>query len=199
MPSLADIANQVNNKLTSIQNNTADTANVAGLIKGDTADLKIRLDDVNKHLDAINTTNQVGFSNLSNGLFAILEAQRTVVAQLESAIHQRDAIICWLTKLAGMMCEQLRESERQTAVGRSVHASLATVEGILELANATEYVQYQRTFELGRRMAECCPPDEVAPEPCFQPCDAPEIVRREPKGQDWQPLTPVDERRRERG
>ena len=69
MPSLQDIANQVNNTLTQINTNTANCATTEALIKGDTADL-------NSKLATLISQEQVDFANLSAGLAKVIDERR---------------------------------------------------------------------------------------------------------------------------
>ncbi len=192
MPTLADIANEVNNKLSQIEAHTSDTSDTAALIKGDTADLKTRLDGTNSRLDGTNNrldgirgSLDAGFSFLGQGLFAILEAQREGNAHLDTQVDQNHVIICWLVKIADVLCRQLRTLEADLEVHRDVLATLQTLEAVLGLVHSREAIEVQREQELAAKIEQCCPPCEQPPQPCFEPCRAPKVVTHDAQGQDW--------------
>ena len=208
MASLTDLANQVNNTLLQIETNTRDTSDTTALIKGDTADIKGRLDTVITRLESIentnshgftvlNTTLNNGFSLLGQGLFAILEANKQTNAHLETQISQNDAIICWLYKIAKLLCLQLRELQRHTELTIEILETVKALEGILELVHAREFVEYQRKLELEEKIDECCPPDPWRPKPCFEPCPDPKTVEYKPQGQDWTPKWQDEQKKEE--
>lgn len=178
MPTLADIANEVNNKLSQIESHTNDTSDTAALIKGDTADIKARLDALLGTLDA-------GFAFLGEGLFALLEAQRQANAHLASQVDQNDVMLCWLTTMSELLCRQLRTVEADLAVHEDVLATLRTLEGVLGLVHARELVEHQQRQALEAKLAECCPPRSIPDRACYEPCREPEVTSHEPQGQDW--------------
>lgn len=189
MPSLADLANQINNTLTQIQTNTSDTSDTAALIKGDTADIKTRLDTLISGMTAgfsqLQQTIVLGVSFLGAGLFAMLETQRATNSLLATNNSQNDTIICWLHKSADLLCAQLRTQEQLLHIEEQSLSSLQTLQGILELAHAREFVEYARVRENARKIAACCDKPPPQAPPCFEPCEVPRVVHHDPKGQDW--------------
>lgn len=180
MPTLADIANQVNNTLSQINTNTQDTATTAGQIKGDTADIKLRL-------DALTVTVQAGTLLLANGLFAILESSKQANALLAANVQQNQGILCWLEIHADLLCRILRRENTQIELATELRAAAVKQELILELVHSRETLEVDRNTELQRKIERCCPPKQLEPEACFQACPEPELPSYEPKGQDWQP------------
>lgn len=178
MPTLADIANEVNNKLSQIVTNTKDTADTVALVKGDTADIKLRIDGTNARLDA-------GFSFLGEGLFAILEVQRQANAHLATLVDQNDVMLCWMAKMAELLCQQLRVLEKDLAVHEHVLATMRALEGVVALVHAREKLEYQTKLELEAKISACCPRTADPPKACYEPCREPEVTTYDPKGQDW--------------
>lgn len=180
MATLAEIANQVNNTLSQIQTNTKDTADVVALVKGDTADIKTRL-------DALLASTAAGFQFLGQGLYAMQELQREANAHLATQVAQGTAILCWLATLADLSCRQLRVAEADAKVHQQVLAALETLEGIEKLVHAREFVEHEQLEALEARVSACCPVATPYPEPCYQTCAEPQIQRHDPRGQDWKP------------
>lgn len=186
MATLAEIANQVNNTLTQIETNTKDTADVVALVKGDTADIKARL-------DTLIASTAAGFQFLGEGLYTMQELQREANAHLATLVGQGTAALCWLSILAELSCRHLRAEEEESRVHEQLLAALRTLEGVAELVHAREFVQYSAHQQLAAQVAACCPTPTPYPEPCYQRCDEPEIRRHDPRGQGWTPdFTPPD-------
>src|SRR5262245_50820721 len=123
MPSLAEIANQVNAKLTQIETHTENTATRAAQIHADTTNIRAQLATL------VGVT-QAGFDNLAQGLFAILETQRVANAHLATLVSQGQTIICWLSTSAEIQCKQLRTLEGHTRLLESMRQHLETLDEI---------------------------------------------------------------------
>jgi hypothetical protein len=177
---LAEIANQVNNTLSQIQTNTKDTADVVALVKGDTADIKTRL-------DALIAETAAGVQFLGKGLYALQELQREANAHLATQVAQNTAILCWLGILAELSCKQLHAEDGEAKLQEQMLAALRTLEGVEKLVHARELVEYEQHKAIEARIAACCPVATPYPEPCYQMCAPPEISKHDPRGQDWTP------------
>lgn len=184
MATLADIANQINNTLDQINTNTQDTATTAGQIKGDTADIKIRLDNIKTSLEA-------GVLLLANGLFAILESSKQANALLEANVQQNETIICWLQTQANLLCRILHRENTQIELQAKIRDAVVKQEQILELVHARETLEVNRSDELQAKIDACCPPDAPCPEHCYDACRSPDIDRYTPEGQEWHPPKPT--------
>jgi hypothetical protein len=180
MATLADIANQVNNTLSQINTNTQDTATTAGQIKGDTADIKLRLDD-------IKATIQSGVVVLAGGLFAIHQAQKQANALLEANVQQNETMICWMKTQADLLCRILHRMNTQIEIQTATRDAVVKLEKVMELVHARETLEVNRAEELRSEIERCCPPKQPEPEACFKGCPEPDIQRYDPKGQDWTP------------
>src|SRR3954452_19412829 len=180
MPTIEDIANQLQTSLAQINTNTANTATTASNIKNDTAAIRTELTAVDAHL-------QSGVVTLGNGLFAILETQKRANSIAEHQSAQTDAMICWLDHAVDLLCGITRKLTREIEVQERMATSLSRLEGIAELVHAREAVEYDRTRRLEREIAECCPPEPRPEEPCPEPCRSPEPDFHKPEGQDWRP------------
>ena len=180
MASIQEVADQINNKLDNINANTQSTANTLGLIKGDTSDIKNKL-------DALHATLQSGVVLLANGLFGILEAQKKGNSLAEAQVEQNKTIICWLDNIAELLCDMKRKMNTQIEIQRGIEEATERLKKLAERVHATETVQVERLEEVERELRKCCPPRPVPPEPCPEPCKSPDIVPYNPKGQDWRP------------
>jgi len=166
MPSLTDIANQVNNTLSQIQTNTSSSDTTLALVKGDTADLKIRA-------DTLIATNQAGFSNVSAGIQSMISRQDQTNAALDFHRQQFDTIICWLTSITDLLCRQLRRLNSILDVDENSLLALEILRDISQLVHGHEAVEVEKLGAIRSRLEVCCPPREPDPEPCGEPCASP--------------------------
>jgi hypothetical protein len=166
MPSLQDVANQIKDDLDQIKTSVALTAN--------------RVDLETQHLDA-------GVATLANGLFAILEVDKSSAVLLSDNVAQNQTIICWLQKQADLQCQILRRLEALVEIETATRVTVEKLERIFELVHARETLEVDRLAAAEAKIERCCPPERPEPKPCFDPCPAPDIQRYQPKGQDWQP------------
>lgn len=171
MPSLEDVANQINARLNSINDHTAATATNTAII----------------HTDL-----QAGFVNLSQGLFAVLEQLRAANGLLDHLRRQNDTIICELANGNELLCGITRKFTVQLTASEATLRSVRRLEGILARVDAEAAGDYDREQALLAKVHECCPADEPPLEPCPEVCDEPGFDPRPPRGQDWQPLPGPD-------
>lgn len=181
MPSLTDLANDINNTLTQIQTNTLNAANTDAAIKTDTGDMR-------NSLHTLITVDQTGFVSLSNGIAAMIDQQKATNALLDYERKQNDTIICWLTNIANVLCESLHTQQQQLAVQTAMERSLDEMKEIMELVNGTAAVEVLRRRELEQKINACCPPKKPQPGPCFEPCHEPGFVPYKPQVPDYKPL-----------
>lgn len=152
MPSLADVANDLKGLLGDIKNNTSQTNNEINTLIG---------------------VNQAGFVNLSAGLAVLIDRVQETNHLLDENRLQNDTIICWLTNIADVACEQLRVQRTQAALQESIAAHLRGLESIAHLVHAREYVEVLANEATNARIDKCCPPPTPEPRPCFEACPAP--------------------------
>lgn len=183
MPNLQDVADQINARLDQVATNTANTAD-------NTADIRNELVQVNSRLLQIDNTLATGFSNLSQGLFALIQVQIIAAGLLDHNRKQNDTIICELANSNELLCRILRTLGRQLRVGEAAQASLARIEGIDERVHALEAADIDRHRALLDEVQACCPPEPPPQEPCPDVCPPPVYRDRQPSGQDWKPLPP---------
>lgn len=181
MPNIQDVADQIDARLDLISTNTANTAQ-------NTADIRTRLDQTNNRLAQINNTLAAGFSNLSQGLFAILQVQLVALELLEQNRKQNDTIICELRHANQLLCNIMRKFGRQLRLSEATLKSALRIEGIAERAHCCEAGDYDRGLEALKRIEECCPPKPLPDEPCPEACPAPQYREHQPGGLDWKPL-----------
>jgi ABC-type transporter Mla subunit MlaD len=183
MPSIQDVADQINAKLDSINNNTAATVTVLNNVRGDIAQTNAKLDTLDNHL-------QTGIVQLANGLFAIFELLKVTNSILNHHSDQNNTIICELKNANDLLCGITRKFTRQLKLTEQLVESLDRVEGIAERAQPGPAGDYDRNVELQDRIEKCCPPEEPKPEPCPATCRVPDPTPYRPQGQDWRPPQP---------
>ncbi len=181
MPSIQDVADQINARLDQVATNTANTAQ-------NTADIRNELVQTNSRLSQIDNTLAVGFSNLSQGLFALLQVQLVALDLLDNNRKQNDTIICELVNNNELFCNIMRKLGHQLRLSEASLKSVERIEGITERVHCCEAAEYDRNRDLIRKMEECCPPEQVPEEKCPEVCKTPIFRERQPSGQDWKPL-----------
>jgi hypothetical protein len=188
MPSIQDVADQINARLDQINTHTADTAqNTADLL---TAAQTIHndLQTTNNRLSQIDNTLQAGFANLSQGLFALLQVQVAALQILDHQRQQNDTIICELVNVNGQLCVIKRRVGKQVTLLEDSLESTRRIEGIMVRSHCCEAADYDRDLALRHRLDSCCPPDKRPEEPCPEPCKSPQWDDRGGPRPDWRPL-----------
>jgi hypothetical protein len=173
MPSLGDVANQILNVLNQIQTNTAASAHSEA--------------DIDTKLDTLQSTVKSGFIMTGQGLFAILEQQKTTNSLLLEEVEQNKTIICWLTNIANVLCEILRKTEIEVELQMAIRGALEDLDRIAELVHAREAIQLRQLDSVEDKVEKCCPKKLVEPKPCFEPCTTRDVPIHDPKGGDFQP------------
>jgi len=181
MPSIQDVADQINARLDQINTNTADTAQ-------NTADIRNELVQTNNRLNQVNNTLATGFANVSQGIFALLQVQLAALGLLDHNRQQNDTIICELANSNDLLCNIMRKFGSQLRLSEATLKSVARIEGIVERVHCCEAGDFDRNLELNKKIEACCPPEEVPQEPCPERCRVPVFRERQPAGQDWRPL-----------
>jgi hypothetical protein len=154
MPSLEDVANDLKGLLGDIRDNTNQT---------------------NAEVNTLIGVDQAGFANLSSGIAVMIDRLQEANHLLDENRLQNDTIICWLTNIANVSCQQLHVLQTQAELQRSMDAHLGRLESIAHLVHAREYVEILETEATNARIDECCPPDRPQPKPCFEPCPSPKF------------------------
>jgi hypothetical protein len=162
MPSLADVANDLKGLLGDIEKNT-DKSNT-------------EIATLNAEVSGLVTVDQIGFANLSSGVAVLIDRVEEANHLLDEDRRQNETIICWLTNIASVACEQLRAQLAQVALQRSMDAHLRRLESIERLVHAREYVEVLENEATNARIDECCPPHTPDPKPCFEPCTSPRFT-----------------------
>lgn len=181
MPSIQDVADQLNARLDIIVTNTA--ANVVA-----TQEVRNELVQVNGQLSQIDNTLAVGFANLSQGTFALIQVQLAALNLLDHHRKQNDTIICELVNNNELLCNIMRKSGDQLRLSEASLKSTERIEGITERVHCCEAGDYDHHRDLIRKMEECCPPEPIPPEECPDVCKTPPFRGYKPPRQDWKPL-----------
>jgi hypothetical protein len=159
MPSLADVANDINALLGDIEKNTEKTNTEIATLNGE--------------VNALIAAEAIGFANLSSGVAVVIDRVEEANHLLDENRRQNDTIICWLTNIANVACEQLRVQLTQVSLQQSMEAHLRRLEAIERLVHAREYVEVLENEATNARIDKCCPAPEPDPKPCFEPCTSP--------------------------
>ncbi len=178
MPSIQDVADQINAKLDQINNNTAATVAVGNGIRTDLGQITTKLNTLDAHL-------QAGVNQHSVNLFSIWELQKVTNSILDYQSKQNDTIICLIKNTNDLLCGITRKLTRQLDLSEQLVKSMKRVEGIAERVEPAAAGDFDRLAELRDQIRECCPPEEPKPEPCPEDCPVPKPVPYQPKGQDW--------------
>ena len=181
MPSIQDVADQINARLDQINTNTAENVNVS-------KDIRSRIDTTNNLLSQTINVLTTGFVNIGQGLFAVLEVQKSALNLLDHNRKQNDTIICELTHSNDLLCKIMNKLVQQVRLSESLVKSVDRIEGIEERVHSSEAADYDREKELVKKIEVCCPPKPEPPEPCPKPCDVSPFKPRDPAGGDWKPL-----------
>lgn len=190
MPSIQDVADQINARLDQITThtsntaqNTADTAALAQQIRDELVQANARLSQIDNSLAS-------GFANLSQGLFAIRQVQLATLHVLDHMRRQNDTIICELVNGNNLLCNIMRKLGRQVQLSEATLKSVERIEGVVERTHCCEAADYDRQLELKNKLQECCPPKPRPEEPCPEPCRTPPFRDPPSTNTDWKPLPP---------
>lgn len=167
MPSLGDIAHDVETRLDDIKSNTL------GILNNTTT---------------IINTEQLGFSNLAQGLSVLVQLQQQANDLLASNDKQNQTIICWLANIAHVLCDIKRDSDEEVRLQKELVKSIEHVDDILTLVHSREAMEVHNQHELEERIEHCCPKKEPEPKPCFSECAAPALPDYHPIKSDWTPI-----------
>jgi len=188
MPSIQDVADQINTRLDQVSTNTANTAQNTADNLAVSQDIRNELIQANNRLSQIDNNLATGFANLSQGLFALTQVQLVALRLLDHHRQQNDTIICELVNSNELLCNIMRKLGHQLQLSEASLKATERIEGITERVHCCEAGDYDRNRDLVRQMKECCPPEVIAEEECPDVCKAPGYRERQPFGQDWKPL-----------
>ncbi|WP_416395561.1 hypothetical protein [Allohahella sp. A8] len=193
MPSIQDVADQINARLDQINTHTENTAQNTADTHDVAKDIRSELQQVNNRLTQIDQTLDHGFANLSQGIFALIQLQIVSIHLLDHHRKQNDTIICELVNNNQLLCDIKRKLAHQLRLDQQTLTSTLKIEGIMTRVHCCEAGDYDRELELKQRLEKCCPPERQPEEKCPEPCGRPGFDPRQPEGLDWRPLpSPVD-------
>lgn len=164
MPSVEQMVNEIQTILAQVEVNTNATAQQTGKVREDA-------DAIKTSVAALLSTTEDGFTNLSQGLATIVDREDETNSLLSINDAQNKVIICWLSTIAEMACQQLHRLDRQIELQESIERSAHRTLQITELVHAREALEVKRQHELIERIEDCCPPKRPEPKPCFKPCE----------------------------
>lgn len=181
MPSLGDIANDIEGRLDDIKSYTLGT-------RDNTATIINQLSQLETKVDQVNSTAQLGFTNLAQGLAVLIQLGTQNNDLLESNDKQNQTIICWLDHIAHILCDIKHNTDIEVRLEKEMSTTLEHVDDILELVHAREAMEVMNQEEIEKRLEECCPKEEPAPRPCFENCASPALPDYHPVKSDWLPI-----------
>lgn len=181
MPSLQDVADQINAKLDQIITNTAQSVTIGGQIRTE-------LQNLNSQVATLDADVRQGFGNLAGGLFAIWEVEKAELAELRHHTDQNDTVICLLRNTNDLLCGITRKLTTEIEISQSIADAVQRIEGIAERVDPAAAADFDRLAQLRAELAECCPPEPPQPEPCPEDCPTRSFEPYDPTGQDWEPL-----------
>jgi hypothetical protein len=165
--SIGDIANEAKAILEDIRTNTLGTRNEVSQLDG---------------------TAQAGFVNLSQGMAVLIQLGQQANQLAEINDQQNATMICWLGKIAHVLCDIKHDLDSSLAVQRAAQGRLDHMDAILSLVHARESVEIAARDRLQAEIETCCPPVPPEPAPCFEDCAAPELPPFRPVRADWKPV-----------
>lgn len=183
MTSLADVANDIKGLLEDVKTNTSTTATRV-------QQTNTKLDTLNNKVDQLIAVDQNGFTNLSQGLAVLIDEGLETIHLLDVNRQQNDTIICWLSKIAEVECQQLHRLDTLVDIERAEAADAKKVRRILELVHAREALEVEHAEEMEAHMERCCPTPPKPVEPCFDPCKSDDYKPYKPKNRSFTPLHP---------
>ena len=188
MPSIQDVADQINARLDQVATNTANTAQNTADNLAVSQDIRTELVQANGRLAQIDNTLATGFSNLSQGLFTLIQVQLAALGLLDHNRQQNDTIICELVNNNALLCNIMRKLGHQLEVSEASMKFIERIEGITGRVHCGEAADYDRNLDLAQKIQACCPPKPTPEEKCPEVCKAPVYRERKPSDQDWRPL-----------
>ena len=188
MPSIQDVADQINAKLDAISTNTGNTATNSANALVIAQSIKDEIAETNSRLGVVQSTLQAGFSNLSQGIFLLTELQKVGIFLLDHHRRQNDTLICLGENTNDLLCGITRKLTTQIDLSEATRKLLDRIEGVAVRVHADEAGDYDRQAAIQAEMARCCPPDEPTLEPCPETCPRPKFKPAEPRGGEWKPL-----------
>lgn len=188
MPSLQDVADQINARLDNISTHTQNTAQNTADNLAISTEIRDKLNQTNNHLSQINLTLNTGFANLSQGLNVLIQLEVISLQLLDHHRKQNDTIICELVNSNNLLCNIMNKLGTQLTLSKQTLESTKRIEGINERVNCCEASDYDRDLEQRKRIEACCPPKPPRAEECPKPCDIPKYKARKPSDVSWKPL-----------
>jgi hypothetical protein len=175
MASIGEIANESKALLEDIKTNTLGTRNNTAQIVSE--------------LDTLEGTTEAGFANLAAGVQVLV--QLGVQGNKLSADNneQNKTVICWLGKIAHVLCDMKHDLDASLEEQRRTRAHLAHIDAVLELVHAREAVEIAHQNRLQAEIDACCHREPPPPAPCFEDCREPDLPPFRPVRIGWKPIT----------
>jgi hypothetical protein len=190
MPSLEQVANELQSILEDERTNTTAIKSNTTTIKNDTAKIKTTTGEIHTQLDQLTNALAVGFSNLGQGLGVLISLGTQANELAADNNNQNETIICWLTTIANVLCDIKRDMDEEIALQTAMAATLKHLNDIGELVHGREAIEVANRDEIQQRLDSCCPPEVEPVEPCFEPCISPTISESVRVKSTWEPLMP---------
>jgi hypothetical protein len=147
---------------------------------------------LNNRLSSIQQVLNDGFSNLSQGIEAILLQQVFANKALAEIIAEEKTMICQLEQIAHHTCDILSESHIQTGLQTSLDRETRRILQIGKSVHPAAEIELQRLDDLRTQIEKCCPEEPPPPICIHQPCPAPPDFTDQPPPVDYKLFEPGD-------
>ena len=168
MASIGEIANEAKALLEDIKSNTLGTRNEVHQLDQDA---------------------KAGFTNLAAGVQVLIQLGAQANELSAENVEQNKTIICWLDKIAHVLCDIKHDLDASLEEQRAMRARLTHIDAVLELVHAREAVEVAHHDTLQGEIDACCGRKPEPPKPCFEDCKSPDIRPYKPVRVTWKPVS----------
>lgn len=193
MPSVQDVFNEIqqaNQNLQQIHTDLGDLNNTTDAVRNSVDQVAACCGETNQRLTRVIDTLNTGFTNISQGIQALITLQRYANDALANNAQQNHTIICNLEKISEQTCNLLTEAHTQTGLQTSIEGSTATLQELYKSTHPDSALELERQDRLRKQIEECCPPEEPEPACTYEPCEDPPRLPN-PPNVDYGPFQPV--------
>lgn len=181
MPSISDVfkeLQQANGRLETLHTDMQDLRSQLLTLH---SDLGIVNGSINAGFNNTVNTLNAGFTNMSQGMHAMITLQAFANSVLLYHSKQQDTMICSLEKISNHTCNLVTEAHLQTALLTSIESNEGAQTELLKSVYPDAALQLARAESVRRQMEECCPPEREPPACTYQPCEAHVFDGRAPR------------------
>jgi hypothetical protein len=186
MASIGDIANEAKALLEDIKTNTLGTRN-------NTTQIINELHTLEGEVTQLDQDTKTGFTNLAAGVQVLIQLGAQANQLSAENLEQNKTIICWLDKIAHVLCDVKHDLDAGLVEQRGMRARLTHIDAVLELVHAREAVEVAHHDKLQGEIDACCKREPQPPAPCFEDCKSRDVPPFKPIRVTWKPVSfPAD-------